>query len=203
MRSLSMLALAAIAVTVLAGCTGSPADAGEPSTPVVTAEPSPAPTPTPAPVEADPADPSTWLIDADGIGPFELGMPLDAAVALVPDYTVETCPNPAVRFLGSETASSPTIILVAADDGGLAEVTLSGSTQPATAGGIRVGSTVTEATSAYPGLELTQRYADRYTLEGTPGWISFTTEGLDVGPTAPITTISVVEGAVPPSEYCG
>lgn len=205
MRLLPTVAIAAVAVAVLAGCTGAPADASEPSEAPVTAAASetPTPSPTPTPVDADPANAATWLIDADGVGPFKLGMPLDEAVALMPGYTVETCPNPVVRFLRADSATDPSITLASAADGRLVHVTLHDSTQPATADGIRIGSTVTEAMSAYPGLEFSQRYNDRYTLEGTPGWITFETESVDVGATAPIDTISVVEGAPPQRELCG
>lgn len=209
MRSLPALAIAALAVAVLAGCSGAPADAGEPSTAPVAADASttptttPTPTPTPAAVAADPADPSTWLIDAEGIGPLRLGMPLDEAVALLPGYTVGTCPNPSVRFFRTDDITEPSLAIAAADHGGLGLISLVDSTGPATAEGIRIGSTASDVTSAYPGLEFTQRYTDRYTLEGARGWITFGTADVDAGATAPIVTISVVEGAVPPAELCG
>lgn len=209
MRTLSAMAVAALAIAVLAGCTGAPADAGEPhETPVVddasaTPTPSSTPSPTPAPVVPDPADAATWLIDAEGIGPLRLGMPIDEAVALMAGYTVETCANPSVRFLRTDDITEPSLAFAAADDGRLSLVMLLDSTGPATAEGIRIGSTVTDVTDAYSGLEFTRHYSDRYTLEGTPGWITFATADVDDGATAPIAAISVIRGAVPPGELCG
>ena len=110
-----------------------PADADEPSEALVTAEASetPTPSPTPTPVAADPADPSTWLIDAEGIGPLRRALPIDEAVALMPGYIVGTCPNPAVRFLRTDDITDPSIALAAADDGRVVRVLLVDSTGPA------------------------------------------------------------------------
>ena len=121
----------------------------------------------------------------------------------MPDYTVATCPNPAVRFLRADDSSAPSLAIAAGADGNVALITLSEGTGPATAEGIRLGSTVAEAKATYPGLVPSQGFDDRYTLEGAPGFITFSTGQLNVGDGAPIFSISVVAGGLPPKELCG
>ena len=217
MRKIPGLAVAALAALAFAGC--APADAptptptlGNAAKPTKTPTPSatPAPTPTesasPAPVTGpDPADPSTWLIDAGGIGPLRLGMPLDAAVAAMPGYVVGTCPNPAVRFLRSDSPdlSDVSLALASGNDGNLALISLNDTPEPATAEGIRNGSTIAEAKATYPGLVPSQAYVDYYTLDGSPGSITFQTAAVNAGDAVPVVTISVVAGGLPPRELCG
>ncbi|MGW4928653.1 hypothetical protein ACWEOH_05810 [Agromyces sp. NPDC004153] len=218
MRIIPGLAIVAVALAAFTGCAaagGGPTPSPSPNAaakPTKTATPTPSPTPaptaTPAPASApdqgaDPANPSGWLIDATGIGPIELGVPLDQAAASLPGYTVGTCPNPAVRFLRSDDASAPSLAIAAGADGAVALITLSEGTGPATAEGIRLGSTVAEAKATYPGLVPSQGFDDRYTIEGAPGFITFSTGQLNVGDGAPIFSISVVTGGLPPKELCG
>lgn len=220
MRIIPGLAIVAVALVAITGCgapgggpspspSPSPNAAGRPTkTATPTPSPTPAPTAAPAPAPApdqgaDPANPSGWLIDATGIGPLELGVPLDQAAASLPGYTVGTCPNPAVRFLRADDASGPSLAIAAGADGNVALITLSEGTGPATAEGIGLGSTVGEAKATYPGLVASQGFDDRYTLEGAPGFITFSTGQLNVGDGAPIFSISVVTGGLPPKELCG
>ncbi|MFE6256283.1 hypothetical protein [Agromyces sp. NPDC057865] len=221
MRKIPGIAVAALAVLAFTGCVAADAPtptptAGNAAKPTKTPSPSGTaiPTPTPTPTEpaspppgggADPADPSTWLIDAGGIGPLRLGMPLDAAVAAMPGYVVGTCPNPAVRFLRSDSPdlSDVSFALASGDDGNLALISLHDTPKPATADGIRNGSTIAQAKATYPGLLPSQAYVDYYTLDGSPGSITFQTAAVNAGDGVPIVTISVVAGGLPPRELCG
>ena len=70
-----------------------PAAAPSP-TPTVTPTPTATPTPTPLTPTAsteDPADPSTWIIRFDGVGPLSLNQPLTALQSRLPSsFTDET-----------------------------------------------------------------------------------------------------------------
>ncbi|TYL53169.1 hypothetical protein [Agromyces mariniharenae] len=205
MRVVSSLLIAAVSLVAITGCAASQA---APSTPTESTAASPTATSTPAPEPAsdpvaDPADPSTWLVDAEGVGPVRLGMTLDEAVAAMPGYAVSTCPNPAVRFLDAVDAAGASLAIAAGNDGGIVLVSVWDTDGPATAEAIRIGSTVANAKTAYPGLVPSQKYTDRYTLEDTPGYITFATQDVNAGDGAPIHTISVVTGGLPPSELCG
>lgn len=197
------LAIAAAILLVSSGCVAtSHAETGPESTPSATTPPvSETPTAT-SPVN-DPADPMTWVINAEGIGPLRLGTPLDAAVAMLPGYAVSSCPNPAVRMMHNNSPTEPTLQLAADDDGLLSLITLYNSTGPQTNEGVRIGSTVAEAKAVYPELEFSQHFTDRYTLRGEPGWLTLEPATIDAGDTAAIVTVSVVTGGLPPSELCG
>lgn len=207
MRIIPSLLIATASIVAISGCAASPAARSTPTdapaaSPSATPAASPTPEPTPDAV-ADPADPSTWLIDAEGIGPVRLGMTLDEAIAAMPGYAVSTCPNPVVRFLEPEGAAGAQLAIAAGNDGSVALVTLSDSDGPATADDIRLGSTVADVKAAYPSLELSQKHTDRYTLQVSPGFITFATDAVEAGDEAPIFTISVVTGGLPPWELCG
>lgn len=207
MRIIPSLLIATASIVAISGCAASPAAPSTPTdspaaSPSATPAASPTPEPTPDAV-ADAADPSTWLIDAEGIGPVRLGMTLDEAIAAMPGYAVSTCSNPVVRFLEPEGAAGAQLAIAAGNDGSVALVTLSDSDGPATAEDIRLGSTVADVKAAYPSLELSQKHTDRYTLQDSPGFITFSTDAVEAGDEAPIFTISVVTGGLPPWELCG
>lgn len=206
MRTFPTASVAAIALLVLTACTAPHAGPASPiATASTSATPSPAPTPpsTSESLAVDPADPSTWRIGDEGIGPLHLGIPLDAAVALLPDYIADGCPNPNVRFLRADESTDPLLAIAAGPDGNVALITLYNAVGPSTPEGIRIGSAVTEVKAAYPAVVPSRYYTDRYTLEGSPGFITFATADVDDGDQAPIVTISVVAGGIPPSELCG
>jgi hypothetical protein len=202
-RVIPSLLIATASLVAITACAVSPAT---PSTPTQPTAATPPPTASAEPAlepVADPADPSTWLIDAEGIGPVQLGMTLDEAVAAMPGYDVGTCPNPNVRYLASGDAAGTLVGLASDDNGNVALVSVTDSDGPATADGIHIGSTVADVKAAYADLELSQKYVDRYTLEDTPGFITFSTENPDAADEAPIFSISVVTGGMPPWELCG
>lgn len=180
-------AVAAVAALLLAGCASGPEPtptppASETSTPT----PTPTLTPTPTPVAApDPADPSSWLISADGIGPIERGAAYPEAIdSLTELYSVEPsglCPE--LVYLKHPDKAGLLVIL--SDDGSAVHrVSVSSSTRDAgwpheggaTAAGIRLGSTEAELAATYPELELViERPSSTVYAVGddAAGWIDF------------------------------
>ncbi|MCD1573386.1 hypothetical protein K7H02_18450, partial [Agromyces mediolanus] len=143
-------------------------------------------TPTPTPVAApDPADPSSWLISADGIGPIERGAAYPEAIdSLTGLYSVEPsglCPE--LVYLKHPDKAGLLVIL--SDDGSAVHrVSVSSSTRDAgwpheggaTAAGIRLGSTEAELAATYPELELViERPSSTVYAVGddAAGWIDF------------------------------
>ncbi|MFF9564892.1 hypothetical protein ACF1AJ_16215 [Leifsonia sp. NPDC014704] len=184
-------------------------------TPTVTPTPTPTstPTPTPTPTAAapDPADPSTWTIDFNGVGPFRLSMPIvsvPSAASGFADETDERCKPRQVDLVASDhlgiSAFSPQQQPDTVDSlllnynftiyGDPAPVT------PRTDRGIGIGSTTEELLAAYPGIALTGTYnevADNYGLQDSAGtWIVFRTlhDRVDVIMVSPVSVI--------PSEFC-
>lgn len=165
-------------------------------------------TPSPSPTAAaeDPLDPSTWLISAQGIGPARLGQPVAGIVSQLTEYQVpadaaSTCFNTAITFLappGGSVSTAP-LLLAANPDGTLYAVALS-ATGPKTAEGIGFGSSLASVTATYPGAAESVRAGavNQYTVQGTPGWITFQDDGA-----SGVGLVSVVTGNVPPYEYCG
>lgn len=73
-RASAIVFVTALAVTSLVGCAGASTPAPTPtggSTPSETAPITPSPTAESR--EEDPADPGTWIIDAEGVGPIDVG----------------------------------------------------------------------------------------------------------------------------------
>ena len=125
----------------------------------LTADP-PAPAETAAP--ADPAAPwSEWEVTAAGVGPVRLGMELDAAIASVPDVTVEESawPGGPTRLVSPDGSASLVLLtheggsVVAAVSVGDANVhggrTHDGAALPS-ASGVKVGDPVSSAFSTFP-----------------------------------------------------
>lgn len=205
-RSAGASLAVALTALMLAGCTQPMVPPSMSPTPEAES-PTPSASPTPTAVEADPADPSTWVIDAEGIGPWQLGDARDDVLALGTAYVPTTdgsCFNPAVVFLGepgTSTADAPLLLAFDQQDE-LVAVAVSGLDQPATADGIGVGSSADEVRGAYPDATETVRgqVAPQLTVEGEPGWITFQ---IADDPAATVDLVSVVRGGLPPSEYCG
>ncbi|WP_285464769.1 hypothetical protein [Agromyces sp. NBRC 114283] len=203
-------AVAAVAALLLAGCASGPEPtptppASETSTPT----PTPTLTPTPTPVAApDPADPSSWLISADGIGPIERGAAYpDAIDSLTELYSVEPsglCPE--LVYLRRDGAAD--VLVIRSEDGSLVHrVWVFGSVRDpeglrdggATEAGIRLGATVAELQAAYPDLELViERPSSTVFSVGDDeaGWIIFTAvEGVVGG-------IAAADTKFTPQELC-
>jgi hypothetical protein len=194
--------LASVIVLALSGCAGA-TPTGE-----ATAGTSGAATPTPTVSQVqDPADPTTWVISAEGVGPARLGQSLTNVEAAFPGYVDVSdrneCPNTLVTFLGpagSTMADSP-LLLVADETGSLIgiAVTYAG---PQTVDGIGVGSTAEAVKTAYPtaipGSRGPTTEKNLLTVKGSPGWVSY-----EIADGATIRQVDVMSGALPPYEFCG
>ncbi|WP_243225008.1 hypothetical protein [Microbacterium sp. CIAB417] len=157
-------AAALLAVTLLlAGCsTAAEGPETEPPTtgptPTATAEETASPTPAP-----DPADPATWTISAEGIGPVHIGGDFDGTLADLPtSWTSDgaacswaafwNAPDASfsMHFVrGSENQSDP-ISEVSAST--MADA-VSGPVGPVTAEGLGVGAARDEILAGYPDAE--------------------------------------------------
>ncbi|QJU54626.1 hypothetical protein SCB71_16045 [Herbiconiux sp. KACC 21604] len=225
MRPISGLAvagLAAAAALALAACagTGTGTDPGSTpfpipsvtaSVPMITATPPATPTdapatgaPQPAPAsDPDPADPSTWTIGFDGIGPITLGTPLSEVEAIV--APTDSC-RPGVDSFFDST-------VVASTDGGTGEgdtatvgLVISQSVAkssvtgiPTTAEGIGVGSTIDELLAAYPDAEPYEAVnSTAYRITDGTTYIHFDDYGKGT-----IQIIEVTSAPIKPKEYCG
>jgi len=182
------------------------------ATPTETVTPTPPPTPTATPTPtptSDAADPSTWTIGFDGIGPITLGMRMTDVTAAAPtfsDVTYDICrPNqldleaPDQLVISAfDTQDAPGV--VGDLDVRSFTTTFDGLATPRTDRGIGIGSTAQDLFTAYPGIPKTGTYGDvtdYYGLnDGAGTWIVFqviqgTVVRITVGPSSTM-----------PSEYC-
>lgn len=121
-----------------------------PPTPTISATPTPTrtATPTPDPMATPPvsASPAGWVLRPDGLGPVELGMPLEQAAAEVGGMTL-ACAGAYYGFdsslwiAGWQTDVVNSVEWYARDGG---------TVGPRTAEGIGIGSTIDEVRAAYP-----------------------------------------------------
>ncbi|WP_368498721.1 hypothetical protein [Herbiconiux sp. A18JL235] len=209
--------LVAAAALALAGCAGTGSGGSEAtpfpipsvtaSVPTITATPpaftstatpTAAPEPAPAP---DPADPSTWTIGFDGIGPITLGTPLADIEAAVPP--TDSCRPGVDSFFGSAVVASTdgadgeSVGLVISQ--GVASGEGSSITPPTTAEGIGVGSTIDELLAAYPDAEPYQAVNSTvYRITDGATYIHFDDYGKGT-----VQIVEVTSSAVKPKEYCG
>lgn len=218
-RGLAVAGLVAAAALALAGCAGAgsggsdatpfPIPSVTASVPTISATPpaftsTATPTAAPEPVPAsdpDPADPSTWTIGFDGIGPITLGTPLADIEAAVPP--TDSCRPGVDSFFGSAVVASTDgadgesvgLVIsqaVAAGDG-------SSITPPTTAEGIGVGSTIDELLAAYPDAEPYQAVNSTvYRITDGATYIHFDDYGKGT-----VQIVEVTSSPVKPKEYCG
>jgi hypothetical protein len=166
-------------------------------------------TPSAEPAQSSPediADPATWVVTGAGIGPLRLAGRFDPAAPDAGPYhaTESGCPNPSVTQLEGDGLADMTVVTT--DDG--AEIALvqvtdwadSGAESAAsTATGIRLGSTVAELETAYPGIEQSgvSNNSGVYAVEDSGGWIVFWVED------AAVVLMSASPTSSVPSELCG
>ncbi len=213
-RSGLALAVLSFAVALTAsGCSGAdPAPAPTVTvtvTPTATAsaEPTDSPAPTPDADSYDPADPGTWLVSLDGIGPMRLGGTLPALqteLGLTPDtcragvdsYSLDGLAYTAVSGIDESDPQAPIVAVRS-----LAVDSFNPSAEvPRTAEGIGVGSTVAELQSAYPMIETYQNRGGEtvYRISGDESTINFEPMGSDE-----IVIVTVTTSAEVAPEYCG
>lgn len=194
------------------------------ATPTVTETPTATPTPTPTPTSAvpvqDPADPSTWLIRFDGVGPVSLGTPFREQHDALPAFADDTDPicvdyQSVLRsprglwfyFIGAADQSGRTATI---ELGNLGSPGADNSDSPRTPEGIGIGSTVGELLAAYPGIERTGGYSDTVDYYGLTddrgGWIVFAVMGdavwdIQVGNEAVLPSGMNTVRSIPP-EHC-
>lgn len=191
----------------LAGCTSAATASGaaEHAALAASASSSPSPTPPsePSPAPIDPADVATWTISGAGIGPIERGAEYPAVIDGVAGLEVsEWCTGVPVL----ERSDTTRIVLGLSEDGTqvsnmwVMSRVADGSASPATAAGIRLGSSAAELTAAYPDLSLLgQRGADTWVhvVEDGPGtWIGFVVDD------EAVVLIGVSDQRSVPKEWC-
>lgn len=156
-------------------------------TPTPTVTPTPTPTPTPTSMATmDPADPSTWTIGFNGVGPVRLGMSFSDVRDAVPALTDTTDPLCVGGYLWlSDNDTRVALTVAGAQDqpntaAGIvvgAFASRPGFITPRTAAGIGVGSTDEDLHAAYPGLQETGGYSDSVVYygitDGSGAWIVF------------------------------
>ncbi len=172
------IAAGVVAVLVLVGCGPTPEPEPSPGassaatatvTPTPTVPSSPTPTAAPDPVvPMDPADPSTWVIGFDSVGPLVPGMTPDAALTAAVGYegsSYEGCP-----VIFADRSGYPSLaltywpddvvnrIIVRWKDGGAPDF----ATSPKTDKGIGLGSPAADFLSAYPEAQVIVDQGDSF-----------------------------------------
>lgn len=168
----------AIAALLLTGCASEPKP-----TPTPTASETPTPTPTPTPTVAapDPADVSTWVISASGIGPVVRGAVYPDVATPLTTFALAPVDAACPRLHTMSREGTATVLLITSEAGDqVEEVWLSGdpgAEAPRTAEGIGPGSTLAELTAAYPTLQQTTQVSlDGYGYavgDDDAGWLDF------------------------------
>lgn len=135
------------------GATSTPSDpASSSSVPSTSPEPSTSPT-------ADPADPTTWIITTDGIGPIEIGAQLPSTLAMLPsDWTNDdncswtawwNAPDAGYGVMFVRGTQSPTDPIMEMSVYTAVETPMA-VPSPVTAEGLGIGATKAEVLKAYP-----------------------------------------------------
>lgn len=195
-----VLTLAACTSSAVAEAGGEPTSSAAPVTPAAT--PTPTPSPTLEPV-VDPSDVTTWTVSAESIGPVIRGA---AYADLVPDtaaFTVAGWCQGVMAFDGEGTAQF--VIRLSDDEAQVRAVwVVPGAVEeplsPATAEGIRLGSTTAALTAAYPDLvTVVQRGADTWGYavgSDADGWLQFIVED------DAVVLMGASERQMAPKEWC-
>lgn len=194
-----------VAGLALSGCavSGNSAEAASPKQTLSAASESPSESPNPTHA----ADTSAWVIGFDSVGPLKVGSPLDAAPSVAAPY-IESSPNECPHVLSLGLANAPTILLPDPMGAGVIEQIVvqawgnaAGATalSPATAEGIRIGSTLDGLNAAYADREeIAGRYASFYSVADNNRNVNFA-----VNESGVVDAIIVRDAPMIDSEYCG
>jgi len=186
-------------------------------TPTATAEPAPSPTASPTPTRPayDPADPSTWTIASDSIGPAYLDAVESEQVGTIsafdrrPDDVDVECP--ATFFsrpdglglvTGSDGVTDATTYVVLSGDQQLGAAALA-AVSPTTVEGIGLGSDTASVLAAYPQARKTMDdpavYGVQYAVEDGQGrYVVF-----ELHEGGFVDTVTVSRSDRTPYEFCG
>jgi len=148
-----------VGALVLSGCAtaapGPESTASDPAPMPTSEQPSPSPT---SEAGVDPADPSSWIVSGDGIGPVQLGEDFDATLAELPDSWMndDNCSWMAwwnsedqsylVNFLREAESDDASIVLASASAADPVEAGVG----PRTEDGLGIGSTRDEVLAQHP-----------------------------------------------------
>jgi hypothetical protein len=203
-----MIAIIALAATasMLAGC-AHPAVSVSRSTAPQALKSSPAPSPKPT---LNLADPSSWLIGFDQVGPLSIGGRISeekAQMTAFTDTSSASCPvamfatdnSPSIWVSPGADGDSINLIALGAALFGKSIPAVEGGT-PKTEKGIGIGATEQQLKAAYSGIVETGTYgSETYygVSNGNGRWIDF------VIADGAVDAIAVGSSSTPPSEYCG
>lgn len=202
-----LAALAIAAVLALGGCASSANEPAQSTSEASTSSPVASASPTPTPTGPDLADPASWIVTFTGLGPIEVGAPVESTATVMSAFqpaTQEACPwvtayaadgLPSVWLPDPQSTGVVGQIVLQAWSGPAAVSEAS----PKTAEGVGVGSTLEALRAAYPDLTEQQgKYAVFYAVtDGGGHWINFSVTD-DI-----VDAIVVRDEARIDSEYCG
>ena len=203
----------AASLVMLAGCAQpAPAESAPASTQASetpSAAPSPPPTAAPTPT-VDLADPSSWQITFDGVGPLTFGGQITeetADMTAFTDRSDEVCPVKMFATDGApgiwvrpDAVGAIDLITLGAETFGTPVADVEAGT-PKTQAGIGIGATLQQLEAAHPEVAATGTYGELQTYYGisndTGRWIVFTIrDGV-------VDAIGVSSEPSLASEYCG
>lgn len=197
-----LVTLALVGCTSAATASGGAAEDTAP-TPSASSSPSPTPPSEPSPAPIDPDDVAAWTITGTGIGPIQRGAEYPDVIDGVTGLEASEWCTGVPMLTRDETTR---IVLGLSDDGSqvsnmwVMSQVAGESASPATAAGIRLGSSAAELTAAYPDLSLlVQRGANTwvYVVEDGPGgWIGFVVDD------EAVVLIGVSDQRSVPKEWC-
>lgn len=155
----SAIVVTGILVATLTGCAPASTEGGPTSSP--SSAPSPSATPSVEPsIEPDPADPSTWIISGEGVGPIDIGGDLAATLAALPQEWTNDAENCAwTAWLKDESVDYGVYFVrgTESDSAPIGEISVYEQMQgqgatgaPTTAEGLGLGATKDEILAAYP-----------------------------------------------------
>lgn len=171
--------------------------------------PSATPTPTDPAAPEDPADPSTWIIDFDGVGPIAVGSDVATVRASIQRYEdvtqTDVCPWTAMFdsaaypsvWLSLDSPAYATVESVFLTNG--ASTAGHPETSPKTAEGVGLGAAEAAVQSAYPEATTTELQGGRQGYSVTDGSRWFAISVLD----CTVDTVFVGDTQTAPSEFCG